>query len=217
MGLQVLSLRFRHPSGEGEVAVAEWTVESGQCIALTGPSGAGKTTLLRLIAGILKPQSGQVRFNGDNLLAMGERARRAHRLRHMGVVFQDFALLGYLTVTENLALPRALGDGTQADTTTRARELAEKLEIGKYWDSPAAQLSQGERQRVAIARALVHQPEMVLADEPTASLDARRKLSAAKLMLDDARERKAVLVMVTHDPELLPLFDRVVALEDLRP
>jgi ABC-type lipoprotein export system ATPase subunit len=148
---------------------------------------------------------------------MKERARRAYRLRHMGVVFQDFALLGYLTVAENLCLPQMLGVGATMEQTARARSLAEQLEIGKYWDSPAAQLSQGERQRVAIARALVHEPALILADEPTASLDSKRKHTAAKLMLDDAKARKASLIMVTHDPELLPMFDRVVDLEGLRP
>ncbi|MDB6072379.1 MAG: putative transport system ATP-binding protein, partial [Verrucomicrobiaceae bacterium] len=95
------------------------------------------------------------------------------------------------------------------------RAFADRLEVGRYWNKLARELSQGEQQRVAIARALIHEPTLVLADEPTASLDGNRKMIAARLMLNDARERGATLLMVTHDPELLPLFDRVVNLEEL--
>jgi len=214
-GLQLTDLRFAYPGGEASVTVRSWSVNRGERVALTGPSGAGKTTLLRLIAGILEPQSGSVSFDGGDLRAMTAGARRELRLARMGVVFQDFALMDYLTVAENLLLPLRLGTGATLAHEVTARGLADRLEVGRYWNKPAAQLSQGEQQRVAIARALVHGPELVLADEPTASLDSARKMTAAHLMLADARERHAALIMVTHDPELLPLFDRVVSLEEL--
>jgi len=213
--LDIRDLSFRYPSGEGCLVVRNWQVKGGEAVALVGPSGAGKTTLLKLIAGIVEAHQGDIGFDGAKVRELSAEARRAWRLRRLGVVFQDFALLDYLTVAENLMLPQALADGVKDGHVERARSLAERLEVARYWDRPSAALSQGERQRVAIARALVHEPALVLADEPTASLDANRKQTAAKLMLDDARSRGAVLIMVTHDPELLPLFDRVVQLEEL--
>ena len=184
-------------------------------MALVGPSGAGKTTLLKLIAGILEPKSGMLTLAGTALRDQSASARREMRLRRMGVVFQEFALLDYLTVGENLLLPVMLGDFAEMTHRMKARTLVDRLEVGDYWEKRSSELSQGERQRVAIARALVHDPILILADEPTASLDSRRKDIAATLMLEDAKVRGAALIMVTHDPELLPRFDRVVNLEDL--
>ena len=214
-GLHISDLHFAYPRGEASVRVRSLEVAHGETVALIGPSGAGKTTLLRLIAGILEPLSGSIRFEGNDLLAPNAKARRQMRLEQMGVVFQDFALMDYLTVEENLLLPLRLGSGEKPEHAAKAQGLADQLEVGKYWSKPTKELSQGEQQRVAIARALVHDPKLILADEPTASLDGNRKMTAARLMLDNARQRKAVLVMVTHDPELLPLFDRVANLEDL--
>lgn len=216
-GLQITDLHFAYPRDEASVQVRSLEVARGEAVALLGPSGAGKTTLLRLIAGILEPSAGAIVFDGEDLRALSPQARRRMRLARLGVVFQDFALMDYLTVHENLLLPLRLGGGATAAHEASARAFADRLEVGKYWHKPTKELSQGEQQRVAIARALVHSPELVLADEPTASLDGARKITAAKLMLDDARERKAALIMVTHDPELLPLFDRVIHLEELAP
>lgn len=215
MLLEVQDLTFSYPSGEGTVSVRSLQVAAGESVALVGPSGAGKTTLLKLIAGILEPRSGTMSLEGVALRSLSPSARRELRLRRMGVVFQDFALLDYLTVGENLLLPVMLGDFAEMTHRVKARTLVDRLEVGGYWDKRSAELSQGERQRVAIARALVHDPILILADEPTASLDSRRKDIAASLMLADAKARGAALIMVTHDPELLPRFDRVVNLEDL--
>jgi putative ABC transport system ATP-binding protein len=213
--LEVQGLRFQYPSGEGVVDVRELRVTAGERVALIGPSGAGKTTLLKLIAGILTPTAGQVRLSGQNMLSLSAGARRQFRLEKLGVVFQDFALLDYLTVEENLTLPLALTGKASEARSANARAMADALEVGRYWSRLSAELSQGERQRVAIARALVHEPLLILADEPTASLDEKRKDTAARLLLDDAKNRNAALIMVTHDPALLPMFDRVVNLEEL--
>ncbi len=215
MPLEITGLRFQYPSGEGAVDVRELRVSPGERVALIGPSGAGKTTLLKLIAGILSPTAGQVRLAGQNLLGLSASARRLFRLEKLGVVFQDFALLDYLTVEENLTLPLTLTGKASEARSASAKAMADALEVGRYWARPSAELSQGERQRVAIARALVHEPVLILADEPTASLDEKRKDTAARLLLDDAKRRNAALIMVTHDPALLPMFDRVLNLEEL--
>ena len=215
MALQLTDIHFHYGSGEGQVAVHHFQAAPGEAVAVVGPSGAGKTTLLRLIAGLLAPQKGKVAFGDRDLTALSTRDRREFRLHRTGVVFQDFALLDYLTVAENLVLPQTLSGTLTAAHTAKARELAEQLEVARYWGKRSGQLSQGERQRVAIARALVHEPALILADEPTASLDSKRREVAARLLLNEVRSRQAVLLVVTHDPELLPLFDRVVNLEDL--
>ncbi len=213
--LTIRDLDFSYPNGESGLAVPQWDVANGEAVALVGPSGAGKTTLLKLICGIHQPSGGTIECVGVTVTALSDPERRAWRLRKVGVVFQDFALMDYLTVRENLLLPLRLGAGARAGEEGHARTLADQLEVSRYWNKLASELSQGERQRVAIARALVHRPVLVLADEPTASLDATRKSQAVRLMLEECRSRQAGLVMVTHDPELLPLFDRVVSLEDI--
>ena len=213
-GLNVTDLHFAY-SGEGfRVHVPQLALAVGQSLALAGPSGAGKSTLLRLLTGLLTPTAGQVRLGSAQMDAMNREARRAFRLQHVGLVFQDFALLDYLTVTENILLPHQFSGG--ADTLVRARmlELTQRLHIDRYLNKRVAQLSQGERQRVAVARALVHEPQFVFADEPTASLDPARGRIVVDMLLEDARKRGACLVMVTHDPNLLPMFDQTVRMED---
>lgn len=213
--LKIRDLKFSYPTGESGLSVPQWDLAEGEAIALVGPSGAGKTTLLKLVCGIHRPSRGTIECAGVTVTAMSDKARREWRLKKVGVVFQDFALMDYLTVRENLLLPLQLGAGVGPADESKARGLADQLEVGRYWHKRAGELSQGERQRVAIARAMVHRPVFVLADEPTASLDSARKSQAVRLMLEECRSRKAGLVMVTHDPELAPLFDRIVSLEDI--
>ena len=214
--LKIRDLDFSYPNGESGLAVPKWDLAEGESVALVGPSGAGKTTFLKLVCGIHTPKGGSIECAGIQVTALSELSRRVWRLEKVGVVFQDFALLDYLTVRENLLLPRRLGTGVQPGDEAKARELADHLEVGRYWNKLAGELSQGERQRVAIARALVHRPALVLADEPTASLDPSRRTQAVRLILEECRSRKAGLIMVTHDPDSLPFFDRVVSLEELR-
>ncbi|HRH97388.1 MAG TPA: ATP-binding cassette domain-containing protein [Prosthecobacter sp.] len=215
-GLNVTDLRFAY-SGEGfRVHVPRLELAAGKALALAGPSGAGKSTLLRLLTGLLTPASGQVSLGSAQIHAMNREERRAFRLKEIGLVFQDFALLDYLTVTENILLPHQFREGS-ADTPVRLRmqDLTQRLHIDRYLDKKVSQLSQGERQRVAVARALVHEPRFVFADEPTASLDPARGRIVVDMLLEDARRRSACLVMVTHDPNLLPMFDQTLRMEDL--
>lgn len=214
--LHTENLRFSHPGGTFRLVLDGLEIRPSEPLAVLGPSGAGKTTLLRLLAGLLTPEQGEVRVNGAALGGMSGGRLRAFRLRRMGLVFQDFALLDHLTVRENLLLPARFLGLDLARAESRARSLAEKLEIAVLWDRMAARLSQGERQRAAVARALVHEPEFVFADEPTASLDSDRRGRVLDLLLQTCRENGGVLVVVTHDAAASALFPRQLHVEELR-
>jgi putative ABC transport system ATP-binding protein len=214
-GLHVSDLRFAYSAEGFRVHVPQLELASGKALALAGPSGAGKSTLLRLLTGLLTPMAGKVSLGAAQMETMTHEARRAFRLQHIGLVFQDFALLDYLTVTENILLPHQFRGTANAAVRTKMLDLTERLHIDRYLDKRVSHLSQGERQRVAVARALVHEPQFVFADEPTASLDPARGRIVVDMLLEDTRRRGACLVMVTHDPNLLPLFDQTVRMEDL--
>ncbi|MCF7786740.1 MAG: ATP-binding cassette domain-containing protein [Prosthecobacter sp.] len=214
-GLQVSDLRFAYSAEGFRVHVPQLELAAGKALALAGPSGAGKSTLLRLLTGLLTPTAGKVSLGASQMETMTHEARRAFRLQHIGLVFQDFALLDYLTVTENILLPHQFRGTADAAVRTKMLDLTERLHIDRYLNKRVSHLSQGERQRVAVARALVHEPQFVFADEPTASLDPARGRIVVDMLLEDTRRRGACLVMVTHDPNLLPLFDQTVRMEDL--
>lgn len=212
--LQAHQLRFAYPSGEFSLQVPGLTVGAGEAVGLGGASGTGKTTVLKLLSGILLPQSGKVELASESLFEQSGRAIRERRLQRMGLIFQDFALLDYLTVADNVLLPMRLSGRLNEGHKAKAHELVQALEIEKHWKHPVSELSQGERQRVAIARALVHEPMLVLADEPTSSLDVKRRNLVMDLLLQYTREKKAALLMVTHDEGLSSQLDRMVSVED---
>jgi len=214
-GLHVSDLRFAYSAEGFRVHVPQLKLAAGKALALAGPSGAGKSTLLRLLTGLLTPTAGKVSLGALQMDAMTHEARRAFRLHHIGLVFQDFALLDYLTVAENILLPHQFSGTADAVVRAKMLDLTQRLHIDRYLDKRVSHLSQGERQRVAVARALVHEPQFVFADEPTASLDPARGRIVVDLLLEDTRRRGACLVMVTHDPNLLPLFDQTLCMEDL--
>ncbi|HYF34835.1 MAG TPA: ATP-binding cassette domain-containing protein [Prosthecobacter sp.] len=211
-GLSLTNLHFAYPGSSFRLRVDSLQIAEGGRFALLGPSGAGKTTLLRLMAGLLRPDSGAITLGATQLTSLSETARRDFRLSEVGLIFQDFALLDYLTVAENILLPQRFGSGTRHPSD--ARGLADRLHIVQHWHRLAGQLSQGERQRVAIARALAHRPSYVFADEPTASLDAARRGIVMDLLLDYTQQSGACLVMVTHDSELMPLFPDHARVQD---
>jgi putative ABC transport system ATP-binding protein len=206
--LTIRDLVFAYPGDAFRLAVSELKVAAGSSLALAGASGGGKTTLLRLMTGLLALSSGVVELEGQNLSQMSREALRAFRLRHIGLVFQDFALLDYLTVEENILLPHEFSRETLAKASSNLPALLERLQIVPHRTKLVSQLSQGERQRVAIARALAHEPKFLFADEPTASLDPLRTQVVTDLLIEDARTRQSTLVVVTHDHDLLPRFDQ---------
>ena len=204
----------RRPDGVRETVLDVPALEltAGEQVGLVGPSGAGKTTLLHVIAGILRADAGTIELAGTRVSDLSEAARDAHRARHLGLVFQTFNLLQGYSALENVELGMAFGRGAERGA---ARELLTRLGLGERLDHRPHQLSSGQQQRVALARALVHGPELVLADEPTSSLDPERAAEAVTLLGDLCRERGAALLMVSHDHGLLEGLDRVLSLTEL--
>lgn len=211
------SVRFRHRAAAGRpgfgLAIDRFVLAAGESLALVGPSGSGKTTLLDLATGIRAPQSGRVRAGEIDLTAVGDAARRRWRLRAVGFVFQEFELLEHLTALENVLLPARLAGGGGREDRDRARTLAGRTGIEPLLGRRPARLSHGERQRVAICRALIADPPLLVADEPTGSLDPATAGAITELLLEEVRGRRRALLVVTHDHALLDRFDRV---EDVR-
>src|SRR6058998_2743488 len=186
------------------------TIARGEIVVLVGRSGSGKSTLLNVIAGIDRPTAGAVVVDGT---ALDEQARTRFRRRHIGFVFQFYNLIPLLTVEENLMLPLDLNNRADAKGVAHARELLERVGLGGRGDSYPERLSGGEQQRVAIARALVHDPALILADEPTGNLDAETAASVLDLLDTLAREAGRTVLMVTHSREVVGVADRIFAIQ----
>ena len=210
--IEISNLRFRYPEGDFALDIPALEVERGERVAVIGPSGSGKTTLLHLVAGIRTPQAGRVVAREVEVSALDEARRRDFRIRCLGLVFQEFELLEYLTVRDNILLPYRIGRILRLgrEVRERAAELARGVGIGDKLDRHPGRLSHGERQRVAVCRALLSEPELLLADEPTGNLDPANKGRVLEILLDYAEGHGATLVTVTHDHDLLPSFGRVI-------
>ncbi|MBD0273363.1 MAG: ATP-binding cassette domain-containing protein [Acetobacteraceae bacterium] len=192
------------------------SVGPGEILLLTGPSGSGKTTLLTLIGALRAVQTGSAVVLGQQLAGAGERQRVALR-RRIGFIFQQHNLLGFLSARQNVAMALEL-DPTmgEKERLARAGAILEAVGIGDRADAPPAKLSGGQRQRVAVARALVGKPGLILADEPTAALDKQSGGEVVRLLRDLAKRQGVPILLVTHDPRILDIADRVVAMEDGR-
>ena len=190
-----------------------FVVEPGAIVAVTGPSGAGKTSLLHAIAGLVKPDAGTVSWGDLDVTALPETARDRWRRDTVGLVFQDFQLLDELGVLENILLPARFDHWrTPRALAERATALAERVGLDPRRQRAGA-LSAGEQQRVAIARALLRRPQLILADEPTANLDAENSLRVLDLLIDSARQAQAGILLVSHDPAALARAGLVLRLE----
>lgn len=209
MLLEVTDVCYRHAGGAG-VGPLSLALAEGEAALLLGPSGSGKTTLVNLVAGLLTPQSGDVRLAGQSLAATDAAGRDAVRARTLGLVFQSLRLVSALSVLGNLALARRLA-GRPADPA-RARHLLDRLGIAHRADALPRTLSQGEAQRAAIARAVVTEPRLLIADEPTSALDAANAANVADLLAETARDSRAALLIVTHDERLVGRFGRAIRL-----
>lgn len=192
------------------------TVAAGEHVAIVGSSGSGKSTLLNLIAGIDRPDAGRIEIAGERVDGLDERRRTLLRRRRIGFVFQFFHLVPTLTVGENLRLPLQLNGLADAAGEARLQDLLETVGLAGYDERFPETLSGGEQQRVALARALVHQPDLILADEPTGNLDAATGARVWALLRGLTQSRGATLLLVTHNTEQAAQADRALRLQDGR-
>ncbi len=216
--INIQSLEFYYRNGDFHLHIPEFSIARGQKVAVIGPSGSGKTTLLNLIAGILAPVSGAVQVDDIKVSDLNDAARRDFRITNIGFMCQDFELLDYLTVFDNIVHPYRITSALSLDDSAKKRtaELAEDMGIGDKLRRKPNDLSQGEKQRAAICRALLTRPQVILADEATGNLDPDNKTLILDLLFRAVEEHEATLLAVTHDHELLKRFDRVVDFKELR-
>ncbi len=217
--IRLSNVRFEYGGGGFALEVPELSVERGQAVAFVGPSGSGKTTLMYLIAGILAPQAGKIEIAERSLAELGDQQRRELRISRFGFIFQEFELLEYLNTRENILLPYYINRSLTLTREVRdsVESLARSVGLGGKLSRHPRELSHGERQRVAVCRALVTSPDIIIADEPTSSLDARNTSTIMDMMFSQARQRQAIFLMLTHDRSLLEPFDRVVEVEAFAP
>jgi len=218
--IAISGLRFGYGSGDDILAISELNVRPSQRVFVFGPSGCGKSTLLALVGGVLVPREGDVAILGQNLSGMKSAARDRIRADHVGFIFQQFNLVPYLSVVENASLPcrysrRRLRRAVDADGSVEksAARLLSALGIGEELRSrKSTDLSVGQQQRVAAARALIGRPELVIADEPTSSLDADRRREFINLLLSEAGRADSTVIFVSHDASLATHFDVAIDL-----
>ncbi|WP_339196505.1 ABC transporter ATP-binding protein [Solibacillus sp. FSL R5-0449] len=190
------------------------TVNPGDFIAIIGPSGSGKSTLLSIAGALLQPSTGEVLVNGTDIGKMKEKDLSAFRLTDVGFILQTSNLIPYLTVLDQLLLVRKMKGKVTAEDTKFAKTLLTELGLGDKFNKFPNELSGGERQRVAIARAFVNNSNIILADEPTASLDSKRAFEVVKQIRKEVKERNKAAIMVTHDERMLEFCDKVYRMED---
>jgi ABC-type lipoprotein export system ATPase subunit len=214
--IEIRDLQFNYGEGEFQLRIPELDVEHGTLAACIGPSGSGKTTLLNLIAGIIVPQLGRVATGSVEVSQLSDHDRRSFRIANIGLVFQEFELLEYLSVLDNIMLPYRINPALQLDGAVRDRAvaLAAQMGIEDKLERHPRKLSQGERQRVAVCRAVLPNPTLMLTDEPTGNLDPANKGRVLDLILDYARDSGATLLTVTHDHDLLSRFEQVIDIKD---
>lgn len=190
------------------------TVNPGEFIAIIGPSGSGKSTLLSIAGALLQPSTGEVLVNGTDIGKMKEKDLSAFRLTDVGFILQTSNLIPYLTVLDQLLLVRKMKGKVTSEDTKFAKTLLTELGLGDKFQKIPNELSGGERQRVAIARAFVNNSNIILADEPTASLDSKRAFEVVKQIRKEVKERNKAAIMVTHDERMLEFCDKVYRMED---
>ena len=216
--IHIRGLSFCYPGDAFRLDIPSFELQQGEKLAVIGPSGSGKTTLLNLVSGIITPNAGEVQVADTAVSALSDARRRDFRIHNIGFVFQDFELLDYLNVLDNILHPYRITRALRltAEVRRRARELAQQMGMGDKLQRGAGTLSQGEKQRAAICRALLPRPALILADEATGNLDPQNKSHILDLLFEAVDQHQATLLAVTHDHELLPRFDRIVDFREFR-
>ncbi len=215
--VQCQDITKKYHSGRGEMLAlrgVSFSVAPASMLAIVGKSGSGKTTLLNCMGGLDRPDSGRVLYEGRDLHSLSSRELSLFLRHDMGFVFQFGNMLSYLTVFENIAFPLTLNNMTSREIKHRAEELLERIGLPDVGPALVHELSGGEVQRVAVARALAHRPKLLLADEPTASLDSTTGRSLIDLMFSMGRESGCTMVLSTHDTEIMDLADQCISIRD---
>lgn len=215
--LEVKDVTKLYKTEETEVKAVDqvsFSINSGEFVALVGPSGSGKTTMLALLATLLRETSGELIIDGKNLGSMNDRQRAEFRRKKIGFTFQSNNMVPYLNTLENVELMLRMNNNYNKESAKRAKELLDRLGLGSKLKNLPAQLSGGQQQRVAIARSLIHEPSVVLADEPTASLDTERARQAVQIFADLIHEGNRAGIMVTHDLRMCSVVDKVIKMVD---
>ena len=216
MAIEVQNLQHGYAKGRIDLKIENWQLQHGSHVFLHGESGSGKTTLLNLIAGVLTPQAGEVRLLGQTFSGLSARKRDQFRARHIGVVFQQFNLIPYLTVLQNIMVAGYFAKKSD-DIERRATQLLTELKLPtSILQQQASQLSVGQQQRVAIARALINQPELLIVDEPTSALDAAARDTFMRILLDICRSKLTTLLFVSHDMSLKRYFSSSIDIHSLK-
>jgi putative ABC transport system ATP-binding protein len=210
--LKTKDLIHRYPGSNDPLTFKDWQIEHGSQWLLSGPSGCGKSTLLHIISGLLKPAEGKVSFGETDLYSLSSTALDRFRGEQMGIIFQSIHLLNAFTVFENLQFPAFFTSKTFNED--EAMQLLKDLDLQHKANTNVSKLSRGEAQRAAIARALVHKPALLIADEPTASLDDENCRLVAKLLKEQAAQQQATLVVATHDSRLKSMFENIYQLTE---
>ena len=214
--LQIRDLHFQYPASDFKIEISDIKITQGRKIAISGKSGSGKTTLIHLISGILKPQSGEILFYDKSITDMNDKEIRKHRISNIGFIFQEFELLEYLNVMDNLILPYKINKSLvlDAEIKDKAKEIANRIGIGNKLDQHPKQLSGGERQRLAIARALITSPPLIIADEPTGNLDEKTSNIVMDEIKDQVSYTNSTLIMISHNNELISSFDEIIDIQE---
>ena len=214
--LQIRDLHFQYPASDFKIEISDIKITQGSKIAISGKSGSGKTTLIHLISGILKPQSGKILFYDESITDMNDKEIRKHRILNIGFIFQEFELLEYLNVMDNLILPYKINKSLvlDAEIKDKAKEIADRIGIGNKLDQHPKQLSGGERQRLAIARALITSPPLIIADEPTGNLDEKTSNIVMDEITDQVSYTNSTLIMISHNNELISSFDEIIDIQE---
>lgn len=215
--LEMNDISKQFGSGESRVDAVRHvslTVAAGEIVALLGPSGSGKSTLLSIAGALLSPTSGEMRLDGEHIADLSEAERTRLRLERIGFIFQGSNLVSYLTGREQLIFLANLIGMPKDEASTRADHLLDALDMTKRADHYPDELSGGERQRIAIARSLMNNPRIILADEPTASLDSARGRQVVEMLGSEVRGSERAAILVTHDERLIDLCDRVLRIRD---
>ena len=223
--VRMQDVRFRWGPGDPPVLdIAALDVSNGERVFIKGPSGSGKTTLLNLLAGVIVPETGSISIRGTALTSLGGAKRDAFRAHHIGLIFQMFNLVPYLSLIENVVLPCRFSDVRRTRALARsetleieARRILAHLELDadELASRPVARLSMGQQQRVAAARSIIGSPELVIADEPTSSLDADVRRAFLELLFQEVDAAGSTLLFVSHDAGLEPAFGRTIALAEV--